>query len=127
MNEPEVLEIVNLFASNAMTSFSIWATFTFAYLTAAYLAGSRLTRFQVITVSSLYFVAAGAFALSGITHLRSFEKIFSAYPEFIPSGYWNLPWTILGYVMNFGGMGASLYFMFDIRKNKHSANKGFTE
>jgi hypothetical protein len=62
MNESEVLEIVNLYASNGMHSLSIWATFTFACLTAAYLAGDRLSRFQVIVVSSLYFVAAGAFA-----------------------------------------------------------------
>ena len=119
MNEPEVLEIINLFASNAMTSFSIWATFTFAYLTAAYLAGSQLTKFQVITVSSLYFAAAGAFALSGITHLRSIDEIFSAYPDFVPSDYWNLPWTVLGFVMTIGGMGASLYFLYDIRKQAH--------
>lgn len=44
MTEYEVLEIVNLYASNAMNSFSIWATFTFAYLTAAYLAGARLLK-----------------------------------------------------------------------------------
>ena len=119
MSEFEVLEIVNLYASNAMNSFSIWATFTFAYLTAAYLAGARLTRFQVITVSSLYFIAAGAFALSGITHLRSFEETFAVYPEYVPTAYWSLPWTALAYVLTIGGMAASLYFMYDIRKTPH--------
>jgi len=115
MSEYEVLEIVNLYASNAMNSFSIWATFTFAYLTAAYLAGLRLSRFQVITISSLYFIAAAAFALSGITHLRSFEETFSVYPDFVPSEYWNLPWTIFAYILVIGGMAASLYFMYDVR------------
>jgi len=118
MSESEVLEIVNLYASNGMNSFSIWATFTFAYITAAFLAGSRLTKFQVITISSLYFVAAGAFALAAITHLQSIREIFVRYPEFVPSAYWNIPWTSLGYAITVGGMAASLYFMYDVRKNE---------
>jgi hypothetical protein len=116
MTEFEVLEIVNSYASNAMSSFSMWATFTFAYLTAAYLAGRELSRFQVITISSLYFIAAASFALAGITYVRSFEETFAAYPEFVPSNYWYIPWTILGYILIIGGMAASLYFMYDIRK-----------
>lgn len=117
MTESEVLEVVNLFAGNAISSFSLWVTFTFAYLTATYLVGARLTSIQAITVSFLYLVAAGAFALSRVTHARSFEETFSAYPDFIPSDYWNLPWSILGYVMCLSGMAASFYFMYDIRKN----------
>ena len=41
MTEPEVMEMVNLYAGNGLTSYTIWVSFTFAYLTVAYLVGAK--------------------------------------------------------------------------------------
>ena len=60
MTEPEVMEMVNLYANNSMGCFSLWVSFTFAYLTVAYLIGDKLSSIQLYIISSLYVLAGGA-------------------------------------------------------------------
>jgi hypothetical protein len=118
MTEPEVMEMVNLYAGNAMSSFSLWVSFTFAYLTVAYLVGTKLSNVQLYIVSSLYIITGGGFALAAVTYTQSFTALNSTYPDFRPTELWLIPWTLFSSAMLIGGMLASLYFMWDIRHPK---------
>ncbi len=69
MTEAEALEVAGKFAANAITAFSIYLTFTMAYLVTSYYVGERLTRFQSVTVSVLYFFAASSAILSLVNSL----------------------------------------------------------
>lgn len=115
MSESEFIEAINMHASNGIGSFSIYITFTFAYLTASYLVGARLSRFQAFAVSSLYVLASVGFCLATITHTQSFGALVRAYPQFVNSFGWGLPWSALAGVIQVGGIIISLIFLFDIR------------
>ena len=117
MNEAEVLEQLNLFADNAMNSYALYLTLTFSYLTAFYVAGAQLSKLQATIISLLYFSWALTFSLVATTHIASFESLLSRYPNFVPSIFWQLPWLYLGGVIAAGGILASCYFAFDIRRN----------
>ena len=58
MSEAEALEVMSDFAANVATYFTMFVSFTFAYLTVAYLVGRSLSRFQCIAASALYIIAA---------------------------------------------------------------------
>lgn len=118
MTEPEVIEMVNLYASNSMGSFSLWVSFTFAYLTVAYLIGGKLSSIQLYIISALYVLAGGAFAFAAVTYTESFSALNSSYPEFSPTGLWLFPWTLASSLILIGGMLGSLYFMWDVRHPK---------
>jgi len=116
MTESEVLEIINLHASNTIYSFSIYVSLTFGYLIVAYFIGAKLSRFQLIIISSLYFVSAGTFSLSGFMHIQSFAALVDKYPTFIYTSLWNLPWLPFAIIITGGGMLICLLFMHDVRK-----------
>jgi hypothetical protein len=118
MTEPEVMEMVNLYAGNGLTSYTIWVSFTFAYLTVAYLVGAKLTNIQHFIVSSLYVITGTVFTLSAVTHTESFGALIYRYPDFRPTELWLVPWTLFTSIILGGGMIASLYFMWDIRHPK---------
>ena len=123
MTEPEFLEIINLHAANAITGLSVYITLLFGYMTAAYIVGAKLSFSQVIIVSLVYVFAAIAWGLVSITHAHSFEALVVAYTNFVPSPFWELPWSLLSGVTCFSSLIASLYFMYDIRSG---ARRGAT-
>jgi hypothetical protein len=118
VTEPEVIEMVNLYAGNGLSSFSLWVSFTFAYLTVAYLVGAKLSNVQLYIVSAMYCITAGVFALAAVTYALSFTALTSTYREFNPTDFWLIPWTSFSSVILIGGTLASLYFMWDVRHPK---------
>ena len=64
MTEADALEVAGIFAGNALNAFSVYISFTTAYLVAAYYVGARLTSFQSLAVSGLYLVASTAYMLA---------------------------------------------------------------
>ena len=64
MSEAEFLEIINLHAGNAITSFTVYVTFLFGYMTAAYFVGAKLSLLQVTIVSLIYTLAASVWAVA---------------------------------------------------------------
>ncbi|MEP6390886.1 MAG: hypothetical protein ABJ056_13275 [Halioglobus sp.] len=116
MTEAEALEIAGIFAGNALTSFSIYITFTIAYLVAAYYVGNRLTAFQSSAVSGLYLVSSAAPMLALITNITVYgdamtvSTIGSAAP--LASGtVWAVGMTLLMVT----GILVSLIFMWQVR------------
>ena len=116
MTEAEVIESINLHASNAIDGYAIFITFTFGYLTVAYFAGDKLSLPQVLIISVLYVSSAVAFTLVAIVHLESLEELVLKYPDFVYSSWWEFPWSKTGFLMNAGGVFASAYFMVDVRR-----------
>ena len=118
MTESETLQVLSYFAENTATYFTMFVSFTFAYLTVAYFVGRSLSQFQCLAVSGLYVISA---AVSGSTTVG-----------------WAQAWTLLrtqqktmldGVWMfnDIGWIGAvsfllvtialvSLYFMYDVRR-----------
>lgn len=119
MNESEVLEAINLHAANGISSFTIFLSFTFAYITAAYLAGEKLTTLQVSIISFIYFSAAFGWAASTLTHTHSFGTLAAQYPEYMPSPLWKISFSFLSAVILVPSTFASLYFMYDVRQRKN--------
>ena len=123
MSEAEILEILNLYVSNALTSYTIFISFLFAYIVAVYVAGDALSKPQAILVSSLYFIAAAAPALACIAMCNSVDNLISKHPEIAGSWLWFLPWTVMLSIATSLTMIGSLYFIYDIRR-KAQINNG---
>ena len=121
MTEAEVLEMLNLHAANGMTGYITYNTFTFGYLTVAYLAGANLSKFQAIIISSFYAIAASTFILVNATHNQAVGALVTKYPEFVNSVLWHAPWTVLVSIVQVGGILVSLYFMYNVRKAKEGS------
>jgi len=64
MTEAEAIETLSILGANGATYFTLFTTFTFAYLTVAYFVGASLTRFQCIAVSAIYFFTASMMGAS---------------------------------------------------------------
>ena len=120
MTEGDIIEAAAAAIANSMTGFTVFITFTFGFLATAYIVGDKLTRFQALTVTGLYVVAAGFAALIMV----AWEQAFFAVTEgtttalntvpLIQRGYW-VPGTIVLLSM---GILISLYFMWGVRHPK---------
>ena len=121
MTESDVLEQLNLFGNNAMNAWAIYLTLTFSYLTAFYVAGAHLSKLQATIISLLYLFWSLAFTLVALTYVTSIEKLVSLYPSFVPTAFWQLPWLYIGAIISVGGVLASFYFAYDIRKRIDNA------
>ena len=120
MTEAETLEILALFTANALTGFTLYASFTFAFLTATYFIGKELTRLQAIVVSFIYIFTAAASILTTVANLdamdvlqRESANILSSRPLWSAAAWKVYMGTILAL-----GMIASLVFLYDVRNNK---------
>ena len=144
MSEAEILELIAIYTTNALTSLTVYVSFTFGYLTVAYFVGSKLSRFQVIATSSIYIVSAfgmmfstvgiGAIFFIGLwlTKENLFRHSFNArevanravgtsqLPQdsmILSSLIWNgALWIVCIPIGLTLGILVSLYFMYDCRK-----------
>ncbi|EAQ97165.1 hypothetical protein [Congregibacter litoralis] len=116
MTEPEFLEVINLHAVSAMNAFAIYLSLTFAFLTAIYLIGARLSKAQLIMVGSLYLAWSSSFAPVAIVHLIAFDSLFEEYTAFARTSLWYLPWTEFAVGITLSGIAICGYFVFDIRQ-----------
>ncbi|MFK7865476.1 MAG: hypothetical protein AB8B95_14770 [Pseudohongiellaceae bacterium] len=115
MTEIDVVEALNLHATNGMSGFAIYITLTFAYLTAIYVVGTKLTGTQTVLLSFLYLAWSISFAMVAITHLQSIESIVQEYPNFIRARMWFTPWSMIGIGITLAGMAVCIYFLRETR------------
>jgi hypothetical protein len=104
----------------SVEALSLYLTATTGYLIVAYLVGNKLTRPQMIVVSTLYVSVAGLSDYGAITWLamgahfaRQARNIDATIP-FSPSPFL---WIIVGLVLLLGII-ACLKFMYDVRHPK---------
>ena len=117
MSEAETLELISLYYGNAIDAFTIYISFTFAYLTIAYFVGSALTRFQVIAASGLYLISAMSAALGTVMPVLAWGELLASRETTLAKfDLWNADiWIPYMGIILAGGILVSLYFMFDVR------------
>ena len=119
MGDLAAQEVLAMWSDNSQSAFSIYLTLTFAYLTAAYFVGAKLSTFQALAVSGLYSAGAAIALLSCINQLFFFSAIMQEYPDLaatsVASGEF---WIYYIGPLLAVGIFVSLYFMWDIRHPK---------
>lgn len=122
MTESDALELIALYGANAITAFTVYISFTFAFLATAYFVGSRLTPAQVCIGSGLYIISATAPSLTQIIYIQGMFSIAENVPTVMDSlvlfngGFWI--WIMS--IIQSAGIFVSLYFMWQVR---HSDTK----
>ena len=120
MTEVEAFEFTGIYIANAHTALTLYITFTFSYLVAAYFVGIKLSNFQVMVASFLYLFASASAVLSMLGNLQwmgiAIEHSGSLAPDGMiqSEGFWEI---YLGALTSFGIL-ISLYFMWNIRHPK---------
>ena len=125
MTEAEILELVVMYTEGAMTSYSIYLTITFAYMTVAYFVGDKLSHFQVVAASGLYLVGSLTGLLSAYVHVHTWSTLKSEFPGGVSaldsSLWWNGElWKVLITTSLVIGILVSLYFMYNVRRTAES-------
>jgi len=119
MSELDALEAVNGFAANGISSFTVFFSFTFAYLTASYFVGSRLSKFQSAAVSFLYVGSVTSTALTVVGCQKAVAEIQISHPSAVIDHFvmWDVRYWHYYIIVLFGTViMLSLYFMYDCRK-----------
>ena len=120
MTEAEVIELVGIHGANAVTSFTVYVSFTFGFLAAARFVGPSLTSAQSIVATALYCTAAASATASHAL----FNQIVFATLDSAPSpidGIILLQEAVWVWGMVFielSGIAASTYFMWSVRHPK---------
>ena len=117
MTEAEAIELMQGYVENGLAAFTIYTSLTFAYLTVAFLAGSRLTKFQVIVVSLMYVVTAGMFIAGTIASLHGYDLIMDKSDTVLETSAFLIagPWIWLTLGIQILGTLISVYFMYNVR------------
>jgi len=119
MNEVDLWMLLGQYNSYGMTAMALYVTVASSYLVAAYLAGAKLTRYEVLVVSGLFVIFS-----SLITHgtvgnfLRAvyFTTMMTSYTESPVRMRPEMP-IVIG-AMQIFGIGACLKFMWNARHSK---------
>ena len=121
MTEAEVLEVAGIWSGHILTAFTIYISFTFAYLVTVFYVGNRLTSLQSFCASVLYFFSATSAILAQIGYMQAQFTLLRGTPNaldeifLVTSGEF---WTPYMAIMQFTGVLVSLYFMWSIRRPK---------
>ncbi|MCB1671100.1 MAG: hypothetical protein R3F41_07130 [Gammaproteobacteria bacterium] len=119
MTEYEIAELTFSLIGYGMTAMALYFTVVSGFLIGAYMVGAELSTSQVWIVTSLFVV----FAVSLVFGTFSFFAAASSFGESSRDSveYWLAP--VIG-VAEFAGIGASLKFMFDIRRKVRTLESG---
>lgn len=119
MTEAEILELVAIYAANSITAFTVYISFTFAFLVTAFYVGRQLTLFQVFAISGMYIISAGSALLAEIAYLQAMFRIKAMSPNVLDEfALFNGDfWVIYMGIVLGAGMLVSLYFLWDMRRS----------
>lgn len=120
MTEADALELIALYSANSITAFTVYISFTFGFLVTAFVAGDRLTTFQVLTASGLYSISAGSTALALVAYTQAWAAIKAESSTVLDSVplFGGEFWVATMSVVLASGLVLSLYFMWNIRHRK---------
>jgi hypothetical protein len=120
MTEYELVESIGVYASNSLQALSLFLTIVSAYLIAAFMAGDKLARRQVIIINTLFIIGALLFTYSTvgllIRQVYYASQLAKIETDTFLAGRAPIA-PIIGLVQ-LGGIAASLKFMWDIRHPK---------
>lgn len=115
------LDVAAAFMSNYATHVGIYLSLVFGYCVAAFAAGGKLTRFQVIIASFMFFVAAEFQASLMFLWASSAKEMLASLAEFNPNIERDNPYSarvVVGVGLIQLGILASLAFMWSVRHPK---------
>ena len=118
MTESDAIEALVMMASNTVTFFSIFLSLTFGYLSVAYFLGAALTKFQCLTISTIYFLSASIFGAAAIGWTGAYDDLKNR-EQTILDEYWILniaEWANAVLITVVLCILVSLYFMYDVRR-----------
>jgi hypothetical protein len=121
MTEAEVLEVAGIWSGHILTAFTIYISFTFAYLVTVFYVGDRLTSLQSVCASGLYFFAATSAILAQIGYMQAQFTLLRETPNALDGIFLVMAgefWTPYMALMQFTGVFFSLYFMWHIKNPK---------
>ena len=119
MRESEAMELVNMYSDSAITCFTVYITLTFAYLTAGYLAGQKLTVFQISALSALYVVGTGSCVLCMYINIAGWASVFEYAKPLHAIALWNPDfWIFYMISLEIAGIAMGLLFVMKIRHPK---------
>ncbi len=124
MSPAEYLELMSMASANTGQHAMATTSVLFAYLIAAYLVGSSLSRFQVFTISSLYSIYFTLPVLATLGEQRRIQNLGRRFLEEFPEEYQQYYETgsaleymiVTSLLVSFIAWALSIYFMYDCRK-----------
>ncbi len=120
MTEAEALELIGIYTANSHTAFTLYLSFTFAYLATAHFVGRELSRYQVFAASGLYVTAAISGYMGVLANVQVWGKVADATRTVMD----DLPmfdaglWMIFLATIMILGVFISLYYIWDVRHAK---------
>ena len=120
MTEAELVESITSYYDLAGNAISSYVTVTTGYLVAAYLIGAKLSRSQMVVISTLYAVTAGIMTYATFGYMSRAFSYVEMQSELIPDlvAYSSPIFYVLMPVIFGAGIFACLKFMWDIRHPK---------
>lgn len=123
MSEAELFELVFIAGTTAMTAFSFFITFTFAYLTVAYFIGPKLSTLEVAIVSGVYLIGAGqtfSVIMANVSAMDSFQQELSSSVVYDRIMFFMdaTNYIVLAPVLCFFAVLICFYFMWSVRHTK---------
>jgi glucan phosphoethanolaminetransferase (alkaline phosphatase superfamily) len=115
------LEVTAEFMGNYATHVGIYLSLIFGYCVVAYIAGDKLTRFQIILASTMFIAAAELQATLMYTWVASTQEVLNSIAEINPKIKGKAefgPIHIFGVSVMQLGILASLAFMWSVRHPK---------
>jgi hypothetical protein len=114
MNEADAIGALSDMPENTATYVAVWISLTFAYLTAAYITGHAMSRFQCWVVTVLYFVTAFFVGSAALVHTQAWVR-FNESQSTVYSELWTPPFAEGVAIFLAAGTLISLCFMYNVR------------
>jgi hypothetical protein len=123
MTEAEIFELVFIAGTTALTSYSLFITFCFAYLTAAHFLGSRLSPLEVSIVSAIFSLSAlmtisvtmaNVSAMGSLQQKLVLSEIYQCIIFFMDARIY----IIVVPIVSIGAVILCCYFMWSVRHPK---------
>lgn len=120
MTETEAIEVIALYTNNTLNSFTVYTTFTFAFLATAYFVGRKLSNFQAVVISFLYVLSAGSSATALILYLQIVFEISNNTPSILDNIllFNESFWMYYMATILISGIIIAIYFLWNIRRHK---------
>ena len=120
MTEFEIAEHASSVMGNFLTALTVYFSIVTAYVFAAFVAGARLSKLQLIVVNSCFVVAGG---IVGLLVILIFDRFFAfATQAPIPEGATSpIDFTVPLAVLIIGVFASCLVFMWEVRKEGNDA------
>ena len=119
MNEAEAIGALSDIAENGATYTGLWLSVTFANMTAGYIVGKAMSRFQYWAVTSLYFLTAFFTGSASLAHVQAWVR-FNNSQATVYRDLWLPPYDVGVGAFLAGGTLIALYFMYNVRNSEDS-------